>query len=88
MAKQARTRVFNVTTNMWDWTGWFNVSDSVSRQDYPYGVEFRNKPTLKRVIKVDENGGISYLDLDAVKEFLDYWVDDESLSFTLSFEME
>lgn len=88
MAKQARSRVFEVVSQQWIWTGWFNVEDSVTEKDFPYGVEFRDKPKLRRVVKIDENDGVSYIDIDRVKEFLDYWVEDEALSFVLSFEMD
>lgn len=88
MAKQARARIYNNSTNMWDWTGWFNVSNDATREDFNFGVEFRNKPKLVRVVKVDENDSRSYIDLEQVKEHLDYWVNDEALSFTLMFEME
>lgn len=88
MAKQARARVFNITSKSWDWTGWYNVSDETTREDYPYGVEFREKPKLKRVVKIDENDSISYLDIERVKEYLEYWINEQGLSFTLMFEMD
>jgi len=88
MAKQARRRVFETVSQQWIWTGWFNVDDDVTRDDFPYGVEFRDKPTLKRVVKVDENDSVSYIDVERVKEYLDYWINDEALSRVLSFELD
>ena len=88
MEKQARKRIFETVSRQWVWTGWFNVPVETTRDDFPYGVEFRNKPKLKRVVKVDENNAVSYIDVERVNQFLDYWIEDEALSFILSFEME
>ncbi len=88
MSKQYRSRVFDSTIPGWTWTGWQNLDGDVD--SVPFPSEFRQMPTLKKVILKTDDGTMTIVrgnDLAKLFKTLDEWLGN-SVSFSVDFEFE